>query len=128
VTQSMENLVSGLERLEKVVKQDKHMQFNNLMYHITPALLLEAFKKLNRQAAKRVDNLGWQDYAKACEQRLIILHEQLESRKYKPKPVRRQWLPKSNDEQRPIGITSLEDKIIQQALILVLEPIYEADF
>jgi RNA-directed DNA polymerase len=128
VTQSMENLVSGLERLGKVAKQDKHLQFNNLMHHITPALLLEAFKKLNRQAAKGVDNLSWQDYAKACEQRLTILHEQLQSGKYKPKPVKRQWLPKGNGEQRPIGITSLEDKIVQQALVRVLEPIYEADF
>jgi RNA-directed DNA polymerase len=75
VTQSMENLVSGLERLGEVAKQDKHLQFNNLMHHITPALLLEAFNKLNRQAAKAVDNLGWQDYAKECEQRLTILHK-----------------------------------------------------
>jgi len=75
-----------------------------------------------------VDNLSWQDYAKECEQHLAILHEQLQSGKYKPKPVKRQWLPKGNGEQRPIGITSLEDKIVQQALILVLEPIYEADF
>ncbi len=128
MTQSMENLVSGLERLGKVAKQDKHLKFNNLMHHITPALLLEAFKKLNRQAAKGVDNLSWQDYAKACEQRLTILHEQLQSGKYKPKPVKRQWLPKGNGEQRPIGITSLEDKIVQQALVRVLEPIFEADF
>ena len=75
MTQSMENLVSGLERLGKVAKQDKHLKFNNLMHHITPALLLEAFNKLNRQAAKGVDNLGWQDYAKECEQHLTILHE-----------------------------------------------------
>jgi len=128
VTQSMENLVSGLERLGKVAKNDKHLKFNNLMHHITPALLLEAFNKLNRQAARGVDNLSWQDYAKECEQRLTILHEQLQSGKYKLKPVKRQWLPKSNGEQRPIGITSLEDKIVQQALVRVLEPIYEADF
>ena len=93
----MENLVSGLERLGKVAMQDKHLQFNNLMHHITPALFLEAYNKLNLKATKGVDNLSWQDYAKACE-------------------------------QRPIGITSLQDKIIQQLLVLVLEPIYEADF
>jgi RNA-directed DNA polymerase len=70
-----------LERLGKVAKQDKDLKFNNLIHHITPALLLEAFKKLNRQAAKRVDNMGWQDYAKECEQRLTILHEHLQSGK-----------------------------------------------
>ena len=128
MTQSMENLVSGLERLGKVAKQDTHLKFNNLMHHITPALLLEAFNKLNRHAAKGVDNLGWPDYAKECEQRLTILHGQLQSGKYKPKPVKRLWLPKGNGEQRPIGITSLEDKIVQQALVRVLEPIYEAEF
>jgi hypothetical protein len=124
----MENLVSGLERLGKVAKQDKQLQFNNLMHHITPALFHEAYKKLNLQAAKGVDNLSWQDYAKACEQRLTILHEQLQSGKYKPKQVKRQWLPKGSGEQRPIGITSLQDKIIQQMLVLVLEPIYDAEF
>lgn len=128
MTQCMGNLASGLERLGKVAKQDKHLQFNNLMHHITPALLFEAFNQLNKHAAKGVDNLGWQDYAKGCEQGLTLLHEQLQSGKYKPKPVKRQWLPKGNGEQRPIGITSLEDKIVQQALVMVLEPIYEADF
>jgi len=98
------------------------------MHHITPALFLEAYNKLNLQAAKGVDNLSWQDYAKACEQPLTILHEQLQSVKYKPIPVKRQWLAKGSGEQRPIGITSLQDKIIQQVLVLVLEPIYEAEF
>ena len=79
------------------------------MHHITPALFLEAYNELNLQAAKGVDNLSWQNYAKACEQRLTILHEQLQSLKYKPKPVKRQWLPKGSGEQRPIGITSLQD-------------------
>jgi RNA-directed DNA polymerase len=68
-----------LERLGKVAKQDKLIQFNNLMHHITPVLLLEAFKKLNRHAAKEVQGQGqgWQDYAKDGEQRLILLHERL---------------------------------------------------
>jgi group II intron reverse transcriptase/maturase len=124
----MDNLGSCLERLGKVAKQDKLIQFTNLMHHITPALLLVAFNKLNKRAARGVDGEGWEDFAKDSEQRLTILHERLQSGKYKPKPVKRQWLPKRKCEQRPIGITSLEDKIIQQALVQVLEPIYEADF
>ena len=128
MTQRMDNLGSGLERLGKVAKRDKLIQFNNLMHHITPTLLFEAFNKLNKRAARGVDGEGWQDFAKDSEQRLTILHERLQSGKYKPKPVKRQWLPKGNGEQRPIGITALEDKIVQQALVQVLEPIYEADF
>jgi hypothetical protein len=91
-------------------------------------LLLEAYNKLKRQAAKEVDNLSWQGYVKACEQLLTILHKQLQSGEYKPKLVKQQWLPKGNGEQQPIGITSLQDKIIQQVLVLVLEPIYKAHF
>ena len=128
MTQSMDNLTSSLERLGKVAKQNKQLQFNNLMHHLTPTLLFEAFNKLNKHAAKGVDGQGWQDYAKDSEHRLRLLHERLQSGKYKPKPVKRQWLPKENGEHRPIGITSLEDKIVQQALVQVLEPIYEADF
>lgn len=59
-------------------------QSSTLYITSPPALLLEAFNKLNRQAAKGVDNLSWQDYAKECEQRLTIIHEQLQSGRYKP--------------------------------------------
>ena len=128
MTQSMEIVPSRLERLGKVAKEDKHLQFNNLLHHITSSLLHEAFYLLNRQATKGVDNVGWHEYAAQLEPRLIALHERIHRGKYKPKPVKRLWLPKGNGEQRPIGITALEDKIVQQAVVLVLTPIYEADF
>ena len=128
MTQSVEIVPSRLERLGKVARQDKNLKFNNLLHHITPALLYEAFNKLNRKAAKGVDNVGWHDYSVQLETKLTALHERIHTGKYKPKPVKRLWLPKGNGEQRPIGITALEDKIVQQAVVMVLEPIYEADF
>ena len=124
----MEIVPSRLERLGKVARQDKHLQFNNLLHHITVALLHEAFNKLNRQAAKGIDNVNWYEYATQLKPRLIELHERIHMGKYKPQPVKRLWLPKGNGEQRPIGITALEDKIVQQSVVMVLEPIFEADF
>lgn len=128
MTQSMETAPSRLDRLGKVAKQDKNLKFNNLLHHITPVLLYEAFTKLNRQAAKGVDNVGWYEYATQLKPKLMELHERLDTGKYKPQPVKQLWLPKVNGEQRPIGITALEDKIVQQAAVLVLTPIYETDF
>jgi RNA-directed DNA polymerase len=99
MTQSMETVPSRLERLGKVAKQDKYLQFNNLLHHITPALLYDAFTKLNRQAAKGVDNVGWHEYATQLKPKLMALHERLHTGKYKPQPVKRLWLPKGNGEQ-----------------------------
>ena len=128
MTQSMDIVPSRLERLGRAAKLDKQLKFNNLLHHITPALLFEAYYKLNRKAAKGIDDLDWHEYGLSLEEKLTTLHKRIHTGQYKPLPVKRLWLPKGNGEQRPIGITALEDKLVQQAVVMVLEPIYETDF
>ena len=128
VTQSINGILPRLDWLGKSAKLDKTLQYNNLLHHINYGLLNKAFNHLNRQAAKGVDKVSWYDYQKTLKQRLNNLHQRIASGVYKAKPVRRIWLEKSNGEKRPIGVTAIEDKIVQQSLVFVLEPIYEADF
>ena len=83
---------------------------------------------LNRQAATGIDGVTWQEYANGLEERLAVLHDLVQSGRYQAKPSKRIWRPKSDGQRRPIGIASLEDKIVQQALATVLQQIYEEDF
>jgi len=128
MTQSVEGKLSGLERLHLKAKQDRSLQFDNLLHHVTPLLLTQAYKHLNRKSARGVDHESWADFGNKLEQRIKNLHNRLHSQQYRPQPVLRIWLPKPNGEKRPIGITAVEDKVVQQALLWVLEKIYEVDF
>lgn len=98
------------------------------MHHITVDHLRDSFKSLNRDAAPGVDDVTWQQYGEQLEDRLPELHERVHSGKFKAMPSKRIWIPKPDGRQRPIGITVLEDKIVQQAVVKVLNQIYEEDF
>jgi RNA-directed DNA polymerase len=127
-TQSQGETVSGLDRIRAAAKREPHQKFNNLYHHLTKELLHQAYYELKRNAAAGVDQIKWQDYADKLDERLETLHTQLQSGSYKPQPSLRAWICKENGKQRPIGIAALEDKIVQQALKSVLEPIYEEEF
>jgi len=128
MTQSMEGLLPRLERLGEAAKRNKSLQFDNLFHHINLALLHKAFSHLNKRAAKGVDNIGWFEYQVNATTRLASLYQKLQAGCYKAKPVKRIWIPKADGTQRPIGVTAIEDKIVQQAVVWLLEPIYEVDF
>jgi retron-type reverse transcriptase len=128
MTQSVEVLLSRLDRLGEAAKRDKSLQFNNLFHHITLASLHKAFNHLNKRAAKGVDNIGWFEYQQTAKASLTALHQKLQLGCYKAKPVKRIWIPKADGTLRPIGVTSIEDKIVQQTIVWLLEPIYESDF
>ena len=100
-----------------------------MLYHVTVELLWESFMALKRRAAPGVDGLTWQDYEVGLEQRLTDLHARVHSGAYRPRPVRRRFIPKpGSDKQRPLGIAALEDKIVQRAVVAVLNAINEEDF
>lgn len=120
--------LNGLERIREAAKRDKNLKFTNLMHHITEELLRSSYYLLKRDVATGVDNVTWQSYGEQLEVRLADLHERVQSGKYRAKPAKRVWLPKPDGKQRPIGITALEDKIVQQAAVQVLSQIYEQDF
>jgi group II intron reverse transcriptase/maturase len=83
---------------------------------------------LKREAAAGVDDVTWREYGEKLEERLPGLHDRVQGEHYQAKPSKRIWIPKSETEQRPIGIAALEDKIVQQALAIILQQIYEVDF
>jgi RNA-directed DNA polymerase len=128
MTQGLEELLPRLDRLGLAAKRDKSLQFNNLMHHISIVFLQKAFYQLNKKGAKGVDELSWYEYTKDLLARVKDLHERLQSGQYKAQPVKRLWIPKGDGQVRPIGVTAIEGKIVQQAVVWLLEPIYEEDF
>ena len=127
-TQSAASRLSGPMRIHKMAKQNRSLQFDNLLHHLTREQLLRAYHHLNKRSAKGVDGESWASYGAQINTRIENLHSRIQSMKYKPQPVKRIWIPKANGDQRPIGITTVEDKIVQQAVVWILESIYEADF
>jgi len=99
-----------------------------LLHHVTVDALREAFLALKRRAAPGVDGVTWQDYELGLEDRLQDLHTRVHRGTYRALPVRRRFIPKPDGRQRPLGIAALEDKIVQRAVVTVLNAIYEEDF
>jgi retron-type reverse transcriptase len=118
----------ALDRVRQVAKRDKEMKFTTLLHHITVESLGQAYLGLRPQAAPGVDGTTWEAYGQDLEANLRDLHRRLHSGAYRAKPSRRAYIPKADGRQRPLGITSLEDKVAQRAVIGVLNCIYEADF
>lgn len=127
-TQSAVTGLSGLARLHDIAKADRTLRFNNVLHHISPARLAQAYQDLNHKSARGVDGESWKDFGKNLSERILDLHKRVHTQQYNPQPVLRIWLPKPNGEKRPIGITAVEDKVVQRALVTILESIYEADF
>ena len=98
------------------------------MHHITEDLLRTAYITLNRSAAAGVDAVTWREYGKKLEEHLPALDERVQSGRYRAMPSKRVWIPKPDGRKRPIGIAVLEDKIVQQAVAMVLNQIFEVDF
>jgi group II intron reverse transcriptase/maturase len=99
-----------------------------LLHHVTVDLLRDAFLALKRHAAPGVDGVTWTDYEANLEGNLQGLHKRVQSGTYRALPVRRRFIPKPDGKQRPLGVTAMEDKIVQRAVVTVLNAIYEEDF
>ena len=119
---------SALDRIRAAARRDRSTRFTSLMHHITPELLEQSYKTLKRQAAPGVDGVTWTKYGRGLSERIAELHRRIHSDQYRAVPSRRVWIPKGSDGQRPVGIAALEDKIVQQAVVRILTPIYETDF
>jgi RNA-directed DNA polymerase len=128
-TQSRERMQQALERVRRTAKQDKELRFTTLLHHIDDIdRLREAYLRLKREAAPGVDGETWRHYGEALESNLRDLSERLRRGAYRARPVRRVYIPKASGGQRPLGVTALEDKIVQAATVAVLNAIYEVDF
>jgi group II intron reverse transcriptase/maturase len=128
-TQSRSDAPSALERVRQTARGNKDAKFTALLHHVYRIETLRAaYWQLKRQAAPGVDGETWQHYGEALEQNLQDLSHRLKRGAYRAKPVRRAYIPKADGRLRPLGVTALEDKIVQRATVEVLNAIYETDF
>ena len=120
---------SALERVRQAARRDRKLRFTALLHHVyNPELLREAYFRLKREAAPGVDRVTWRQYGEALEENLLALSGRLKRGAYRAKPVRRVFISKADGRQRPLGVTTLEDKVVQRATVEVLNAIYETDF
>jgi RNA-directed DNA polymerase len=127
-TQSGARVSPGLAGVRKAAREHKEMKFTALLHHVTVDLLRHSFGSLQRKAAPGVDGMTWQEYEAGLEDRLVDLHSRLHRGAYRALPSRRVYIEKSDGRKRPLGIAALEDKIVQHAVVTVLNQIYEEDF
>ena len=120
---------SALERVRQAAMRNRKQQFTTLLHHVyNPDALRAAYFALKRDASPGVDGETWRHYGEGVEGNLLDLSERLKRGAYRAKPVRRAYIPKADGRQRPLGVTALEDKIVQRATVDVLNAIYETDF
>jgi len=127
-TQSGTRMFQGLDGVRRAASVRKQERFTALLHHLNVALLRESFYALKRQASPGVDGITWQEYETRLGDRINDLHRRVHRGAYRARPSRRVYIPKADGRQRPLGIAALEDKIVQQAVVTVLNQIYEADF
>jgi len=127
-TQRRVGAPSALDRVRQVARRDKNVRFTALFHHITIDRLRAAFLSLEKRAAPGIDGVTWEQYRAGLEENLRALHERLHRGAYRAKASRRVFIPKPDGRQRPLGIAALEDKIVQRAVVEVLNAIYEVDF
>ena len=119
---------SGLARVREVARKDKEARFTALLHHVDLDRLRAAYWAIRPTAAPGVDGVTWEAYGQELEGNLRDLHARLHAGRYRAKPSRRAYIPKADGRQRPLGIATLEDKIVQRAVVEVLNAIYEVDF
>ena len=116
------SLISGHARRES------GFQFTSLAHLLNVEYLRDCYESLNRNRAVGIDNVSWEEYGRKLDENLERLVSRLKRKKYKPIPARRVYIPKSRTEKRPLGISALENKIVERGITWILESIYEQDF
>lgn len=127
-TQSRADVSHGLDRVRQVAKAKTDERFTALLHHLDIERLRDAYWALQRQAAPGVDGRTWTEYGEDLDRNLLDLHARVHRGTYRALPSRRQYIPKPDGRQRPLGVAAIEDKIVQRALVEVLNAIYEEDF
>ena len=127
-TQSGKRMSQGLHGVRKAARKGKQERFTALLHHLNVGFLRDSFYALKRQASPGVDGVRWQEYESGLEDRLVDLHSRVHRGAYRAQPSRRVYIPKADGRQRPLGVAALEDKIVQQAVVTILNQIYEVDF
>ena len=127
-TQSGKGLSQGLRGVRQAARERKQERFTALLHHLNIGLLRDSFYALKRQASPGIDGVTWQEYETGLEDRLTDLLSRVHRGVYRAQPSRRVYIPKADGRQRPLGVAALEDKIVQQAVVTILNQVYEVDF
>src|SRR3982075_3046054 len=127
-TQSRTSVSQALDRIRKVASERRKERFTALFHHINTELLEEAFFELEQNAAPGVDRLTWKAYEADLERNIEDLHDRVQRGAYRALPSRRVYIPKPDGRQRPLAVAALEDKIVQRAVVALLNAIHEEDF
>ena len=128
-TQSRQGVPSALERVRQAAETDRKQRFTALLHHVYDVERLRAaYLATKRDAAAGIDGETWRHYGERLEANLLDLSARLQRGAYRAKPVKRAYIPKVDGRLRPLGIPALEDKIVQRAVVEVLNAIYETDF
>jgi len=120
-----EGVSSDLDRVRQVARKDRDVRFTALLHHVSVDRLREAYRAIRADAAAGVDGVTWRDYGSDLEANLSDLHARVQRGAYRAMPSRRVFIPKPDGRLRPLGVASLEDKILQRAVVEVLNAIYE---
>src|SRR5438093_1779756 len=128
-TQRRDSALSALERVRQAAREDRKQRFTALLHHVYAVERLRAaYFALKREAAAGIDGETWQHYGENLDANLQDLSDRLKRGAYRARPVRRAYIPKADGRQRPLGVPALEDKLVQRAVVEVLNAIYDTDF
>lgn len=127
-TQSRGTASNGLAGVRQAARQRKDVQFTALLHHITIELLEQSYFSLKRNSAPGLDGVTWHAYGENLTEKLTALHSQIHKGSYRAQPARRTMIPKADGTERPLSILCLEDKMVQHAVVYVLEAIFEENF
>ena len=114
--------------MRRVARKDKDVRFTALLHHVDVDRLRKAYFALRPKAAPGVDGVTWHEYGQDLEGNLKDLYRRVHCGSYRAKPSLRAYIPKPDGRQRPLGIAVLEDKVLQRAVVEVLNAVYEQDF
>jgi retron-type reverse transcriptase len=114
--------------MREVARRDREARFRALLHHVDLDRLRAAYWAISPKAAPGVDGVRWEAYGQNLEANLHDLYVRVHSGAYRAWPSRRAYIPKADGRQRPLGIATLEDKIVQRAVVEVVNAIYEVDF
>jgi len=127
-TQSRDAVSQAQARIREAVNRNRTEKLTALFHHLSIDVLRGGFLSLKKSAAAGTDELTWADYEKDLEPRLSDLHARIRQGAYRATPSRRVYIPKADGKERPLGIAAIEDKIVQAAVVMILTPVYEAEF
>jgi group II intron reverse transcriptase/maturase len=124
----LKNTWSKLSLIATCAKNSKTFEFTSLAHLLNIEFLKDCYLTLDRNKAVGVDKVSWQEYKEDMDNNLKSLVQKLKRKSFKPLPAKRVYIPKANGEQRPLGISTIENKIVESGITKILQSIYEADF